>query len=314
MYNSGLYITSCLDSIFSQGVAEDLFEVVIIDDGSSDSSYDIAKGYAAEHTNMTVVRQMNQGPSVARNVGIEKSQGEYIWFIDSDDCINSGSLTTLLSLVGDRLDIVYFTAVIKTEHNGKIENVFKQSVEKNIILSGKEALKSGYYPTSSCIAIWNRKFLNERCIRFNTEMMYSEDSLFSFCALVNAKKVMFRDDIFYVYVKRKNSLTTVISPERILKQHTATIKLIEFVRELSETYFSIDSELAIMIHDYSNKVLLGLVLSLYRNRKAWYKQGITCSVLDKLKEAGLYPIKADYHSLKKNVLKSMLNRKKFLKA
>ena len=84
MYNVEKYLSLCLDSLFRTEGIEDT-EIILIDDGSSDRTREIADGYAAKHPNITVLHQDNKGPSAARNLGISKACGRYIFFCDSDD-------------------------------------------------------------------------------------------------------------------------------------------------------------------------------------------------------------------------------------
>ena len=77
----------CLDSIFAASVDKELFEVIVVDDGSKDRSVDVVKDYMEKHSNMLLVCQQNSGASAARNAGLRKAQGRYIWFVDADDYI-----------------------------------------------------------------------------------------------------------------------------------------------------------------------------------------------------------------------------------
>ncbi len=87
LYNCETLVGRCLDSIFSADVDTNLFEVVIVDDGSRDQSVEAVRSYAEKHPNISLICQQNAGASTARNAGLKKAQGGYIWFVDADDCI-----------------------------------------------------------------------------------------------------------------------------------------------------------------------------------------------------------------------------------
>lgn len=90
------YIRRCLESIFRQGLNDDVFEVIIVNDGTPDRSMEVIADIIQQHQNITVINQENQGLSVARNNGIEQARGEYILFIDSDDLLIDNTLPYLL--------------------------------------------------------------------------------------------------------------------------------------------------------------------------------------------------------------------------
>ena len=92
VYNVENYIRANMESIFRQGLSDDCFEVIIIDDGTNDRSIEVISDIIEQHPNITVVKQENQGLSVARNNGIALATGEYILMPDSDDLLVFDSL------------------------------------------------------------------------------------------------------------------------------------------------------------------------------------------------------------------------------
>ena len=96
VYNVENYIRANMESIFRQGLSDDCFEVIIIDDGTNDRSIEVISDIIEQHPNITVVKQENQGLSVARNNGIALATGEYILMPDSDDLLVFDSLPPLL--------------------------------------------------------------------------------------------------------------------------------------------------------------------------------------------------------------------------
>ena len=99
VYNVEKYLERCLDSIFHQDYEN--FEVICINDGSKDKSSEILHNYSLKHSNLKVINQENKGLGRARNAGLEICQGEFVWFIDSDDWIASNSLSTINAFLNE---------------------------------------------------------------------------------------------------------------------------------------------------------------------------------------------------------------------
>ena len=108
VFNSEHYIADCIDSVLAQSYSH--FEIILVDDGSTDSSFEIIQSYQANEK-IKCFQIEHSGQSVARNFGIEKANGKYLIFIDSDDCWNKNTLEATVSLAEDRqLDMVIFNA------------------------------------------------------------------------------------------------------------------------------------------------------------------------------------------------------------
>lgn len=107
VYNVEAYLSDCLDSLLEQGLTD--YEIICVDDGSTDRSGEIAQGYAQRHPQIRVLRQPNGGASAARNTGIHAALGEYVHFMDSDDLLVRGVLGDLYQLAAQNgLDQLLF--------------------------------------------------------------------------------------------------------------------------------------------------------------------------------------------------------------
>lgn len=107
VYNGEAYLGRCLDSIIN-AATDYKIELIIIDDGSTDSSITILSEYEKEHSWIKIIQQENKGPSTARNVGLDHAQGEYIGFVDCDDCISSDYFSKIIPMLNKNPDIVSF--------------------------------------------------------------------------------------------------------------------------------------------------------------------------------------------------------------
>lgn len=109
VYNVEAFLSKCVDSLLAQDLPEDDFEIILVDDGSTDSSGALCDTLAAEHGNIRVIHQQNRGLSGARNAGIPGASGDYVMFVDSDDFLCPNVLGTLVGLMESKaLDILRF--------------------------------------------------------------------------------------------------------------------------------------------------------------------------------------------------------------
>lgn len=208
VYNVEEYIEKCLSSCIAQDIPDDDYEILVINDGSPDNSVVIAERLAKTHCNIRIINQENRGLSGARNTGIKHAQGEYIWFIDSDDWIRENCLyniTTLLSR--EAPDCLALGAA-----NVLDINVFKR---RNIHLKAKSGIELLKIGVEICVpfAIWNRNYLLDHDLYFHEGILH-EDIEFSPRAYYLAKKVSYLDDIIYYVYCNPNSITRTPNPKR----------------------------------------------------------------------------------------------------
>ena len=109
VYNVEAFLSKCVDSLLAQDLPKEDYEVILVDDGSTDGSGALCDTLAAEHGNIRVIHQQNHGLSGARNAGIPAASGDYILFVDSDDYLCPDVLGTLVGLMESKeLDILRF--------------------------------------------------------------------------------------------------------------------------------------------------------------------------------------------------------------
>ena len=133
VYNGEEYIDRCLQSCLRQDIPADSYEIVVVDDGSTDSSNVILSRYAMEHANVVVLTQSNKKQGAARNYGLSKAQGEYIWFVDSDDWIEANCLGRLLALCDD--NGIEVLAIDRINTDGKS---FQEKLRNKMAIRGEK--------------------------------------------------------------------------------------------------------------------------------------------------------------------------------
>lgn len=175
VYNSEKYLTKCIRSIFLQTYKD--FEIIIIDDGSTDNSSEICDMLALEDERVTVIHTMNNGVSSARNIGIDRANGKYIMFIDSDDWIEPNFLLSFINIANDSTDLIIGGY---TEKNVNCMNIHSF---KNIKFN-KEDMKK-YFEDMYSLSLTNSPFskLYKKNVlaenRFNENIKLGEDFIFN---------------------------------------------------------------------------------------------------------------------------------------
>lgn len=199
VYNVEEYLGKCLDSIIMQSYRN--FEVILINDGSSDNSLKICEKYADKDKRIVLVNQNNSGVSKARNVGLLKAKGKYITFIDSDDTVDSRYLEILYrNLKSTKADISMCTwnckenIVYNDRHNLKCWS--RQQTFLNMFKTKK-------IDGSVCSKLYRRECVEN--LFFDENLKIGEDQLFAIKAIEKASKVVFQEIPLYTYFIRTTS-------------------------------------------------------------------------------------------------------------
>lgn len=206
VYNCEKYLEKSIRSVIEQ-TAFDLLELILVDDGSSDSSAAICDKYAEKFENISVFHQSNQGVSEARNQGIRRSKGEYIAFLDSDDMYEKDYICRMLEHAEH--DIVccdYYT-------EKKDEKILGKLFEKNIF----EVFDNSFYEKitdSRFYSCWNKLFkksiIKDCNLSFPLGVKYAEDMAFVFEYLKHCKSFYFIASPLYFYNVNPENTTSVV--------------------------------------------------------------------------------------------------------
>lgn len=203
VYNVEKYVRKCLESIYNQNFPHDEVEIIIVNDGTPDHSMDIISEFVDEYTNITVINQSNQGLSMARNNGMLKSIGQYVWFIDSDDWIQDDAIQTILSCIKKyEMDIIS-TKLIRIKESDGSKTIDKRNkyIEGKNFISGKDYLfdEGSYAPVQQFI--YKRSFLFDNKLTFLPKIRH-EDAQFNLRALYLCKELYLLQSPVYNYLLR----------------------------------------------------------------------------------------------------------------
>lgn len=183
VYNVEKYLAQCVDSVLAQ-TRED-YEVILVDDGATDSSGAMCDEYAAKDSRIRVIHRPNGGLSAARNTGLDAVNGEYVYFLDSDDYIEPTTLADLLSVAAQtRADVVFFDGYVffdECEEDGSVSRYARKApyAPENGRALLPQLLKNGEYRTAVPLMLLSTDYLRRHGLRF-LEGVIHEDELFTF--------------------------------------------------------------------------------------------------------------------------------------
>lgn len=211
VYNVENYLRRCVSSVLEQNFSD--IEIILVDDGSTDNSGSLCDSLSRENPCIRVIHKENGGLSSARNAGIQAAKGKYIWFVDSDDWVKSGSLKKLYEVTcKDAPDMVKFNCVRVTEtHEITCSNALPGTYDgeqiRHVLLQ-QAFYSAGKYILSAWAHIYRREFICRNSLKFISERLVgSEDYLFNLEAIVKAERISVLADTFYYYELRQGSLT-----------------------------------------------------------------------------------------------------------
>ena len=225
VYNVEKYVAKCMQSCINQNLNKADYEIIIINDGSTDNSFEIIKAIAAGHENITIFSQTNAGLSVVRNRGLELAQGEYIWFIDSDDWIEKNCLQSITEKLID-IDVLAMGYVDAYDDTSKNKKIFPTSAVTN---TGIDLLHNSYIVPAQ-FYIYNIKFLKQNNLFFEPGIFH-EDFEFIPRMLYFAKKLVVCNKQFYFFYKRPDSITASINPKKSFDYIKIALNLISFEKK-----------------------------------------------------------------------------------
>lgn len=210
VYNVEKYLEFCIKTFENQKLKD--FELIVVNDGSTDSSKDILLKYKNNHNlNMDIIEIQNQGVSVARNVGLSKAQGKYVCFVDSDDMVTEEYLSYLSKILEKNEDcdaVICQRRDVKDSDNAECTYVNYNNDYDVEIVDSLIVLKKLLYRKLSA-GIWNvlvrRKLLIENDLKFAEGFAYSEDLEMVWKIIATSKRVALIKAKLYLYRQRNDS-------------------------------------------------------------------------------------------------------------
>ena len=254
VYNGQNYLNDCLKSIVSNDLND--VEILIINDGSTDSSLKIIKKYSNKYSQIVYYDRKNSGVSATRNFGLKKSRGKSIWFIDRDDLIKPKILKNLIKLLIDtNLDIFLFRY---TEFNKKVNDFSRENELTETQISQYDAMKTlidSKYATFPWNKIFKKSLFSN--IYFPTTRDFTEDMAIIYKLYDKASSFFITTSSLYFYRQRKDSLVHTISLKNLRASAISHYEMVSFFeKKYSKLAPKLQYETIVSIISYFHRINL----------------------------------------------------------
>lgn len=263
VFNSEVFLIKCIESVLQQNYVN--FELLLINDGSTDGSSIICDNYATKYNNVRTFHKDNGGPASARNFGINEAIGDFITFIDADDWVDKDYLSS-------------FVMNIQTD---RYENLILQGLINEFSDGCRYKCNDSMYFAAGCGNLFNRKVIVENKLQLNSEMKLGEDTLFNleYLKFVNGYTIIDKYGYHYRHSDNGTSLTSSASIESIYNFYLCLNE------KLKENHILDNSNLLNFLNSHINAQFLSIIYHLnsidLENRKKWIKLLFNESTLDK---------------------------------
>lgn len=274
-YNAGNYINSCVSSLYDQGLDLTAFEVIIINDGSTDGSLLQIQELARRHTNIIVIDQQNKGLSATRNIGISRASGRYVFFLDSDDFVYPNSLQILIEkAIQFDLDVLRFDYWRVDEAGNRLsqsDHFEKRKAFDTHLGDGLFLFKNIYNQEFfSCLSFVKRDLLLQQHLYF-IEGMFFEDVEFSIKLSLVATRTMYMALPIYAYRQHANSILHTFNKKKAEDVILIASNLQNYLDDVS-----LDSEFKAIIKENITQLMVSVLIKmagpqLYQERKSLFR-------------------------------------------
>ena len=270
IYNVEKYIQKCLDSILNQTYRK--IEIILVNDGSTDKSGEIAKQYQRDYSNIRYFEKKNGGLSDARNFGLSKATGDYICFIDSDDYIDENLFSNLEKYLEMDYDMIKYKLIKVDENYNYLEKIDgpifedKTGEEAFNILYGQDVMLQPAW-----LYIYRKIFVDENKLEYPVGK-YHEDFARTVLLMLKARKITSTNIYGYYYYQSKSSITRGNDEEKKLVRALDMIEHYDYMIEKIMDYsISKKTKENLMIY-YTNNIILKLDELSKENKKIYIKE------------------------------------------
>ena len=228
-YNAAAYIEECIRSCEKQDIPHNEYEIIVVDDGSTDTTRECVLQMQQEFPNIRYIYQDNARQGAARNNGLRNAKGHYIWYVDADDWIEERCIGEILC----RIEKNSLTA-LATRHAKyyKTKKVLWPALDETKIKAGWEVLTGNDGLVSPTYCVWEREYLVDNNLFF-LEHIFHEDTEIYPRMYYKAKRVGFYNKVCYYIYESENSTTRSYNPQRAHDMITVVQNLQEFSNQIT---------------------------------------------------------------------------------
>lgn len=309
VYNVEQYLERCINSLLNQDLPYEDYEIILINDGSTDQSSEIARRIVSQYDNIFLIEQENKGLSGARNSGMDVAKGEYLMFVDSDDMLFPNVISKIIKTAEDNdLDacayrIIYYDAK-GNKHLGAI-----QPFNPHKVYNGRYALTHGADIGAVWLNLYSRAIIEKNHLRF-LDKIYHQDVDFNLRMYAYADRMMFMDLVAYCYCYNDTAISRVTSSAKAIKHISDNLTIVRHIRDFSEK-----DRRGTLLRDFyvrhGNSLLFSMLLIIVKQEMLTYSEKLL--LVRKMRDMRLYPIKGKTLSWKTTMLIPLINMSWFLR-
>lgn len=288
-FNVEKFIKKCVLSCLNQNLDQSLYEIVIVNDGSTDNTQLILEQIRERHRNIIIISQENSGLGASRNMGLKQSKGEFVWFIDGDDYIQENILKEILELIKDNtLDVLALDYSIVNDKYDILSACLNKLEGVTGIITGSDFYEKNYSNSYTVLFVFKRELFLANQIYFK-ERINMQDSEILPKIMLHCKRLSFFNKVCYYYVQHPNSFTNSINGEKRFKYFESIIEvrssLLLFLTDSAKDNVKMTKGVQKKIEHLNNIVLNHLVFFPYE--KEYLNK-----IIQLLKVNEFYPLKS----------------------
>lgn len=307
VYNVEKFIHKCLQSIVNQNLSDAEYEVIIVNDGTKDNSQTIIDKFTQLHRNFRSFITENNGPSAARNFGVKKAKGDYIFFIDSDDYLIENTLPTLLDTAKKHTsDLISFGFQLVNEDEKTLTTVYNKS-------SGDVQYCEDFINEHTIIAnVWRYFFKREIIINNGIEFIkgiYHEDESFTCTYISFCKTIVNLNLVVYNYLQRANSIISTKDTAQVIKKINDLLIVCSSLKDLIHRS-NISKKMKVGLSKKHEQLLVSVFL---RMKKDKLEKSEVNSLIGIMRAKGDYPIIIKHSNYKFKLASFFINSHLFCK-
>jgi Glycosyltransferases involved in cell wall biogenesis len=309
LYNTEKHIEKCINSVINLPLPKEEYEIIVINDGSTDDSRRIVESIAAENSNLILINKENGGQSIARNIGLDMAKGNYLFFLDSDDYADGTMLCNALEYaIENDLDMLPIRCA-KTDENGKTSPYYDYPPIHTVI-SGADMLNKYDVSGTMWQYLYKASIIKDNNLRF-IETIYGEDEEFITKFMTYVNRISYKptvSPVYYYFIRQDSIVHRKDMPYKkklIRSMITVIDSLHDFIRQIStDTYMATGVE---------KKVQYLLYYVFARMYFMQFDKDSFTEILTELKEKKYYPLNINKIKYPLRIKAFLLNQKLFLK-
>lgn len=305
IYNVEKFLRKCIESLEKQDIAQDRYEVILVNDGSTDRSGEICQELAGRYANIRVFNEENRGASTARNTGMDAAKGKYIMFVDPDDYIEPNVIGRVLDAAEkNNTELCFYLSENFDEHRtwGGVYYLF----EHGKIYTGEYIMLHGMMAGSVWKNLFLTDFLRYSGVRFHEGIIH-QDVDFSLMLYPLAHRILFTDILVYHYNCSLSFDSAVWNRnrQRHRKSLMSELEVANDIFHYCETA-PISEALKRLYRRRMRSLLVSSILQFFKERQ-YYDRSFLYSFLDKANSYHLYPLRGCTESWKTTIMVPFVN-------